>query len=267
MAVPTDPRDRLPPFLRRYCPTQEQCRQWSAKFHQAVQHWLAWLWHDAGPRWRQLERPWKIWSICVVFAVVFLPLLFIRGSGRTELAVDPSPVIADDTRKTKASDVPPHSLPVSPSHPQVATDNGWVRIVNHSKGVSLMAISIKPGALVAQWGLDEDVPYSTSVDPSDEHHHWRIEPVGDYYKIQDHNAGHYLAVAQRDGEDVICIMPDSGRASILWQIEPLGDALWKIVNRENGKCLVGGHCAKFVRQSTFRDGDDTQKWALERVVN
>ena len=123
MAVPTDPRDRLPPFLRRYCPTQEQCRQWSAHGRQAVQRWVGWLWHDSAPRWQRLEWPWKLWSICVLFSVVFLPLFFIHGRSYTEVAIEQPPAaIVDDTPKTVVSDVPPLVTPPDPpSQPQVAT--------------------------------------------------------------------------------------------------------------------------------------------------
>jgi hypothetical protein len=44
MAAPRDPRDRLPPFLARYCPDSEivkqQSRLWAAKFLSFLYRWL-----------------------------------------------------------------------------------------------------------------------------------------------------------------------------------------------------------------------------------
>ena len=136
MASLNDPRDILPPFLRRYCPSQEQCRAWSTKCRAAI--------YDAWQHWLRLERPWKLWSICVLFAVVFLPFLFVTGDQRpsrpvmtpdrgkvsanvsSQQATDENPLpqatVEGDKEHSKLVhvDVPP---PVPTSLPQVATDD------------------------------------------------------------------------------------------------------------------------------------------------
>ncbi len=108
MNAPSDPRDRLPPFLRRYCPDQQTCRLWSAKCRSILYDWLArffkacaraWLAlvRTSRPfvayvarRWRELDRKWRTWTVCALVAVLLLPLLFVFGGRRTEPTETPS---------------------------------------------------------------------------------------------------------------------------------------------------------------------------------
>jgi probable HAF family extracellular repeat protein len=108
MNAPSDPRDRLPPFLRRYCPDQQTCRLWAAKCRSFLYDWLvrfgkacarAWLAlvrtsrpfvDSVARRWRELDRKWRIWTVCALVAVLLLPLMFVFRGHRTEPAETPA---------------------------------------------------------------------------------------------------------------------------------------------------------------------------------
>jgi hypothetical protein len=52
---------------------------------------------------------------------------------------------------------------------------------------------------------------------------------------------------------------------MLWDVKPVGNGFWSIINRASGKYLEM-HKKKPVRwQSPFRDGDLQQQWRFETV--
>ena len=78
MDAPRDPRDRLPPFLRQYCPDQQQYRLWSAKCRSVVYDRLARFEKACARGWSALGWTSRLLLVCVIAFVVFL---VIAGTG------------------------------------------------------------------------------------------------------------------------------------------------------------------------------------------
>jgi len=111
MAAPVDPFDRLPPFLRRYCPDREtinrQSQLWAGKVIFLLYRALtalakACVWGCSAlgrsgwqliaytaRRWKQLDRKWRIWAGCTLLTFLLLPLLSTVSGRRREPAATP----------------------------------------------------------------------------------------------------------------------------------------------------------------------------------
>jgi tetratricopeptide (TPR) repeat protein len=77
-AAPRDLCDLLPPFLRRYCPDQQQCRLWAAKCRSVLYDWLARFGKACARGWSALDRRGRLFVVGGAFAAVAL-LLFAIG--------------------------------------------------------------------------------------------------------------------------------------------------------------------------------------------
>ncbi|MEI8376546.1 MAG: hypothetical protein WCJ35_27325, partial [Planctomycetota bacterium] len=75
MTAPRDPRDRLPPYLRRYCPDQQQCRLWSAKCRSVLYEWPARFGKGCALAWSVLDWTACLFLISTVGLVLFAVLL------------------------------------------------------------------------------------------------------------------------------------------------------------------------------------------------
>ena len=90
MTVPRDPRDRLPPSLRRYCPSQQQCRLWSANCRSFIHHWLTRVCKGCGLGWLALDSTARLFLVCAVGLVllaVLLPRVTLWGLATAGLLV------------------------------------------------------------------------------------------------------------------------------------------------------------------------------------
>ncbi|MEI8375612.1 MAG: hypothetical protein WCJ35_22555 [Planctomycetota bacterium] len=75
MNAPHDPRDRLPPLLQRYCPSQQQCRLWSAKCRSVLHGWLTQFGRGCARAWSALDSTARLFLICAVGFVLLAVLL------------------------------------------------------------------------------------------------------------------------------------------------------------------------------------------------
>lgn len=91
--VPLPPhefRDLLPPFMRRFCPSQQQCRQWSAECRSFIHHWLTRVCKGCGRAWSALDSTARLFLVCAVGLVlpaVLLPHTTLWGLATAGLLV------------------------------------------------------------------------------------------------------------------------------------------------------------------------------------
>lgn len=75
MSAPRDPRDRLPPYLRRYCPSQQQCRLWSAECRSVLYGWLTRFGKACARSWSVFDSTARLFLFCGVGLALFAVLL------------------------------------------------------------------------------------------------------------------------------------------------------------------------------------------------
>ncbi len=125
---------------------------------------------------------------------------------------------------------------------------GCVKISNPSSGVRL--------------GLH----HHTASEDGGEAARWHLEPAGEYYKLRNEKSGQYLGLpesSKRSGGPTLQ-MRDSPDAAIFWKLQPAGDGLWRIVNRDSGTCLEGhdNNGSTLVRNAAVHEGAAEQQWRI-----
>ena len=77
--LPHEIRDHLPPLLRRYCPSQQECRLWSAECRSFIHRWLTRVYKGCGRGWSALDSTARQFLVCAV-GLVFLTVLLPRAT-------------------------------------------------------------------------------------------------------------------------------------------------------------------------------------------
>ena len=79
MAAPRDPRDHLPPLLRRYCPhpdtVRQQTRLWAGWVISLLYQWLTRMCKGCGRGWVALDATSRLFLVCTIGLVLFAVLL------------------------------------------------------------------------------------------------------------------------------------------------------------------------------------------------
>jgi hypothetical protein len=107
---------------------------------------------------------------------------------------------------------------------------------------------------------------------------FRIEQSGDHYKIVANKSGNYLTLRpstkHADGKTAThgarVLLSDSHKpesSAVLWNVEPVGDDCWRLVNYGNGKLLEDLGNDGVVVQSEPRDGALEQHWRVEPAAD
>ena len=199
------PADFLPALVVPASPTQSS----TAVGLSCLQHYWSALCSGArlfvayaARRWRELDRNWRIWSVCTVLAALFLPLLFVFNGRET------GPVVGQSETAVKNGEVPTRSQDCVPI--------GVVRVVNRGTGRD-----------TATW----------RIEPAGEFYKLKKEPSGRYVAIADWaKSGDEGTTKPR--MQMLREVEDSGTRAMLWKIEAGGNGYWTITNCESKKCLI-----------------------------
>ena len=73
--LPHEIRDNLPPLLRRYCPSQQECRLWSAECRSFIHRWLTRVYKGCGRGWSVLDSTARLFLVCTIGLVLLAVLL------------------------------------------------------------------------------------------------------------------------------------------------------------------------------------------------
>ncbi len=93
--LPDDPRDRLPPLLRRYCPhpdtVRQQTRLWADKALSLLYGWLTRFGNACARNWTVLDRTGRLFVACLGVLSLCCTLLAIAGWSRKPGDETPNP--------------------------------------------------------------------------------------------------------------------------------------------------------------------------------
>jgi len=110
--------------------------------------------------------------------------------------------------------------------------NTWVALVSRKSGLAMNVSGNRqtPGARIIQW--DDQLHNNNS--------HWLLEPVGDtsFFRIRNYSTSLYLGLGESEhGMRKAVQVAASDSHDQHWEIRPLRDGLFAIINRQSNQCL------------------------------